>query len=140
MTPWGPAHAYSAHMRTPLWLVVPIVVLALAGCAGAEPAAAPTVTETVTETVEAEAPMPEECADAFEAAEALLQQSSELSDDWQRYATGPMLDLLQGATTETEDAVIVEHQAMVDAQTAFADALTTSEYADLKVACLSASS
>ena len=80
--------------------------------------------------------MPEECARAFEAAEALLQQSSELSDDWQRYVSGPMVELLQGQITE--DVVIAEHQKMVDAQTAFADAVTASEYADLKVACLSA--
>jgi len=127
---------YGSRMRTPTWLMAPVVVLALAGCSAAEAEPVPTVTETVTETVEVQAEMPKECAEAFAAAEALLQQSSELSDDWQRYVSGPMVGLLQGTTTE--DTVIAEHQVMVAAQTAFADAVTASEYGDLKVACLTA--
>lgn len=115
---------------------LPVVVLAstLAGCAAGEPA--PAVTRTAT--VEVPAALPSECAEAFAEAEALLQQSSELADAWQVYATGPMVELVAG--TATAESVVIEHQKMVDSQTAFAEAVAASRYADLKAACLAAGS
>ena len=117
-----------------LYFLVPLVVLAAAGCSPSEAAPAPTPVPTVTQTVAAQASIPAECAQAMAAAEALLTQSSELSDTWQSYASGSMVNLLQG--TATAESVLAEHKTLVAMQTAFAEAVQASAYPTLKVACL----
>ena len=121
-----------AGMINPAFILIPLVALAVSGCGPSEPAVAPTVIETVV----AQAPIPAECQQAMVEAEALLLQSSQLTDAWQTYASVTMVNLLRG--TVAQDAVLVEHDGLVKRQTALADALAASKYSALKRTCLAA--
>ncbi|NCT91963.1 hypothetical protein GXB85_13530 [Cellulomonas sp. APG4] len=115
-----------------LVLLAPLTVLGLAGCAAA-PEAEPAPTVTVT-AVPVASELPAECAEAFTAIEALLTQASETGDNWQAYATGPVVDLMTGAASE--DEVLAAHTAAVAMQQDLADAIAATDYAELKAACL----